>query len=87
MFGPGVVASHGNGAVLELDVPVVIGGMGIEPGDLLHGDLNGLLNIPLEIARDVVTRCSEVRAAEQEIFDLLDTQPLPVTELKARFTH
>ena len=87
VFGPGVVASHGNGAFLEVDVPVVIGGMGIEPGDLLHGDLNGLLSIPLEIARDVIARCSEVRTAEQEIFDLLDTEPLPVTELKTRFTH
>ena len=87
VFGPGTVASHGNGAVLEVDVPVVIGGLQVEPGDLLHGDLNGLLSIPAEATPDILAMCEEVRRAEQSIFELLALEPLPVSELKTRFTH
>mgnify|MGYP001238137720 FL=1 len=87
LFGPGVISSHGNGAILEIDVPVMIGGMSIEPGDLVHGDLNGLISVPIGMAQEAVALCAQVRADEQEIFDLMDTEPLPVAELKTRFTH
>ena len=36
----------------------------VHPGDLLHGDRNGVTTIPLEIASAVAHACPEFMAAE-----------------------
>lgn len=53
-FGPGVVASHGNPRLLDVGVPVQIDGVTVRPGDLLHGDANGLTTFPAELAAQVL---------------------------------
>ena len=45
-FCPGFVVSHGRAVILDFGVPVTIAGLMIAPGDLLHGDVNGLLTVP-----------------------------------------
>lgn len=56
LFAASVSVGHGNVRYVALDVPVRIGGLVIEPGDLLHMDEHGALIIPagidlLELAR------------------------------------
>ena len=53
--------------MLELQTPVQVGGISVSPGQLLHGDANGVTTIPLEIAADVADACREFAAAEQVI--------------------
>mgnify|MGYP002148235675 CR=1 FL=1 len=36
-----------------------IGGLSVNPGDLLHGDRNGVTTIPLEVASEVVDLVAE----------------------------
>ena len=43
----------------------------IHPGDLLHGDRNGVTTIPNEIAGAVAHACSEFMAAEAVVLDYL----------------
>ncbi|MBD15340.1 MAG: hypothetical protein CMJ72_09270 [Planctomycetaceae bacterium] len=38
-------------------------------GDLLHGDCNGVTNIPLEIANEVADVADEFIAAEQQVIE------------------
>ena len=45
-FCPGFVVSHGKPFICEISVPVTLEGMTVHPGDLLHGDVNGVLVIP-----------------------------------------
>jgi regulator of RNase E activity RraA len=45
---------------------VTIDGMEVHPGDLLHGDENGITVIPAEIADQVAAKANEHRAMEQE---------------------
>jgi 4-hydroxy-4-methyl-2-oxoglutarate aldolase len=52
-------------------VPVQVGGVTIHPGDLLHGDRNGVTIIPLEIASEVAHACAEFMAAEAVIMNYL----------------
>ena len=52
-------------------MPVVVGGITVYQGDLLHGDLNGVTTIPHEVAGQVADGCREFAAAEQIIFDYL----------------
>ena len=42
-FCPGFVVSHGNPIILRVNVPVTLDGLAVQPGDLLHGDVNGVL--------------------------------------------
>ena len=45
--------------------------MTVYPGDLLHGDLNGVTTIPQEIASEVPEACKEFMAAEDIVFSYL----------------
>jgi 4-hydroxy-4-methyl-2-oxoglutarate aldolase len=87
VFGAGSVSAHGNGAVIDVDVPIVIGGLRVRPGDLVHGDANGVIVVPLEIAADVAAEAARVWAVEQELFDLVADPNVALDVVKARFTH
>lgn len=87
IFGAGSVASHGNGAVIDVGVPVTVGGLRVRPGDLIHGDANGIVNIPFSIARQVAEAAEHVWEIEQEVFDLIADPAVPLDEVKRRFTH
>jgi regulator of RNase E activity RraA len=68
-FTDGTICSHGYCHTLQLHVPIVVGGVAIEPGDLLHGDRNGVTTIPLEIASEVPQVSKELMDAEQVVLD------------------
>ena len=70
LFARGAVASHGNFHIVSVGEPATVCGLRVEPGDLLHGDANGLLRVPqegrdrlVELAGEVVAREDGVRAA------------------------
>ncbi|KXG87335.1 RraA family protein [Agrobacterium bohemicum] len=48
----------------EVNVPIAINGMVIEPGDLICGDADGLLSVPLASAETVFEAASKKHAAE-----------------------
>ena len=63
-FAAGLVPSHGTTRFLEVNVPVTLDGVHIQPGDLIHGDINGVTTIPAEIAGQVVEAAQRVRERE-----------------------
>ncbi len=87
LFAAGPVVSHGHGVILDLDVTVTVGGLTVQSGDLLHGDANGLLEIPREIAEAVPQQAEATRRAEAEYFDFLNSDAFSHEELKRRLTH
>ena len=68
-FSNGAICSHGYAHFVDVGAPVRIGGVAIAPGDLLHGDCNGVTTIPIEIASDVAHACADYCAAEQVVLD------------------
>jgi 4-hydroxy-4-methyl-2-oxoglutarate aldolase len=89
-FCPGFVVSHGNPVICEINVPVTLSGLTIRPGDLLHGDVNGLLAVPDAVAGLVAEEAMLVRAAEKVILDLARAPGFTVARLREaveRFTH
>lgn len=70
-FTNGTICAHGYCHMLSLNVPVTVGGMVIYPGTLLHGDLNGICSIPVEIASEVPGVCQEITDAESIILNYL----------------
>ena len=87
-FAAGVVPSHGNPRLLEVNVPVTLDGVPIEPGDLIHGDINGVTTIPLSIAGQVTEAALRIRTAEAEVLDYIKGPDFSVDGyLKLRFKH
>ena len=70
-FTGGTICAHGYCHIISLNIPVHVGGLTVYPGDLLHGDCNGVTNIPLEIATEVALLCEEFVAAEEVILGYL----------------
>ena len=71
MFAPGEVVSHGAPSLVEVGMTVSICGLRVRPGDLLHGDANGLVTIPHAIAGSLAASSREVWQKESEIIDSL----------------
>jgi regulator of RNase E activity RraA len=65
--GPG----PGGGFVdlLEVGEPVVVGGVRVETGDLIHADQHGVLKVPLGLAAALVPAIREVIAVERRVID------------------
>ena len=70
-FTNGTICSHGYCQVVHLDVPVRVGGVTLHPGDLLHGDRNGVTTIPTDLAWAIADACPELMAAESVVLDYL----------------
>ena len=71
VFTNGAICAHGYCHIPSIQVPVEVGGITIRPGDLLHGDCNGVTTIPLEIAADVAEACGPFMRAETVVFEYL----------------
>ena len=70
-FTSGTICSHGYTQIVELEVPVRVGGVWINPGDLLHGDRNGVTTIPHELAALVAEGCPGFMDAEAVVLNYL----------------
>ncbi len=66
VFAKGAVVAAGSPCLFEIGVAVSICGLTICPGDLLHGDEDGLQTIPLSIADKVAEQARKVQEFESE---------------------
>ncbi len=84
VFSAGVVVSHGIPLFVEVGVTVEICGLTIKPGDLLHGDENGLLAIPPEIADQVPAAADAVVQREEGTIGYVRSEEFTVEGLRRR---
>jgi 4-hydroxy-4-methyl-2-oxoglutarate aldolase len=71
VFTNGTICAHGYCHILDVHVPVHVGGLVIYPDDLLHGDLNGVTTIHKDIAVELADIGDEFVAAEGVILEAL----------------
>jgi len=69
VFTGSTICAHAYCHILHLGLPVRVGGLVVNQGDLLHGDANGVTNVPLEIAAAVADVAGEFVAAERIVLD------------------
>jgi regulator of RNase E activity RraA len=53
----------------EINHPISCGGIVVNPGDLIVGDLNGVVVVPREIAADLLDRLTAQRRSESDYMD------------------
>ena len=66
-----IIVSHGYCRFPDVNVDVTVGGLQVKPGDLLHADANGIVNIPHTIAGAVADLCDPYIQAEEIILQYL----------------
>ena len=69
VFTGSTICSHAYCHLLHIGLPVHVGGLVVHQGDLLHGDANGVTNIPLDIASAVADIGDEFVASERIVLD------------------
>lgn len=67
-------------------VPVSIGGVRVEPGDLVLGDADGVVVIPASRSTEVLDRARTIRDAEERIRDAV-AGGLPLVEARAQLGY
>jgi 4-hydroxy-4-methyl-2-oxoglutarate aldolase len=72
-FTDGAHCSHSWSHIVSIHDSVRVGGLEVRPGDLLHADANGVLNVPIEIASEVAGAAAEFVAAEAVVIDFART--------------
>lgn len=60
--------SLGRCLITHYQIPIRIGDTDIKPGDVVLGDIDGVLVVPRAIAYDVLLRAEEIKRNEKEIF-------------------
>jgi len=72
VFTGSTICSHACCHILHIGLPIRVGGLTVDPGDLLHGDANGVTNIPIAIAREVADISQEFVDAEKIVLDYVN---------------
>src|SRR3989442_8553319 len=80
-----VSVSHANVPLVDLGIPVKVGGVWINPGDLLHGDQHGVVVIPHDIAERIPEAAERVAADEQRIIQACRAEGVTLERLKAAY--
>ncbi len=78
-----LVVSHGNFEILHVGEPVEIGGQIINTGDILHGDVNGIVVVPPETVPGLPEEVSKVRQREKRLIDFIKSDGFTLDDVQA----
>jgi regulator of RNase E activity RraA len=84
-FARGTVASHAHFRIVRANVPVQILGVPIHPGELLHGDENGLTTVPDVTQAELEAAVDAVRERERRLMDYIRGPEFTLAGLRGRF--
>jgi 4-hydroxy-4-methyl-2-oxoglutarate aldolase len=83
MFAGNISVSHAYAHVFEFGGTVQVGQLKIHPGDLLQGDLHGVLQVPTRIAERVVQAAKEIAANRERLVQLCQSEGFSQEALRA----
>ena len=68
-FAGAVIVSHAYVHIVEMGTPVFVGGLTVQPGDLMFGDMHGVILIPAEISMKVADAADEIARGERPLIE------------------
>ncbi|HCE75101.1 MAG TPA: hypothetical protein DEP04_00605 [Dehalococcoidia bacterium] len=74
MFSVGLVPAHGNFGLDETNVPVEVGGVLVNVGDVVHADMNGVVVFPIGLVDHVIGEAENVTARESEMMEWVNSE-------------
>ncbi len=82
LFTGSISVSHAYVHVIEFGAPVLIDGLAVNSGDLLHGDQHGVQNIPLAIAPEIPAAAGRLQTLEHELIALCQSPGFSLAKLR-----
>jgi len=67
LFSGSISVSHGYIHIVEAGGVVEVGGLRVAPGDLIHGDVHGVVRVPLDIANEIPAVAGRIREQEGRV--------------------
>jgi regulator of RNase E activity RraA len=86
-FARGAVASHANFRIAQVGVPVQVMGLVVRPGDLLHGDENGLALVPRERREELAEMVKRIRDREGELLEFVRGKNFDLSGVEKRIVE
>jgi 4-hydroxy-4-methyl-2-oxoglutarate aldolase len=68
-FANAVLVSHAYVRLVEINVPVKVGGLIVRPGDVIHADQHGAQVVPKDLVPRIPEAVADVAARERRIID------------------
>ncbi|MDB6122801.1 MAG: putative transferase protein [Pedosphaera sp.] len=81
-FAESVGVSHAYSHIVEIGGDVVVGGLKIKSGDLLHGDRHGIISVPQEIAGQVPSVAAGLQEQERKLIALCRSPDFTLEKLR-----
>lgn len=81
LFSASVSVSHAYIHIVEAGGVVEVGGLRISPGDLVHGDLHGVVRVPLNIAAEIPAVSHNIKEQERRVIKYCHSPEFDVERL------
>lgn len=81
LFAGSVAVSHAYAHIFDIGVPVILDGMEVQSGSLLHGDQHGVVTIPTQIAAEVPAVAAKLQRFEREIIEFCRSSDFSIAGL------
>jgi 4-hydroxy-4-methyl-2-oxoglutarate aldolase len=83
LFSGNIAVSHAYAHIFDVGAKIVVGGMEVLPGDLLHGDQHGVVTIPAGIASELPKVAAELQIKEEKVIEFCRSGEFSVEKLSA----
>ena len=83
LFARNAAVSHAYAHMIEFGGSVEVGGLTVQPGDLVFGDCHGVLTIPREIAGKLPAVAAQLLAKERQVIALCRSSDFSLAGLRA----
>jgi regulator of RNase E activity RraA len=77
------VVSHGNFEILDVGVPVEIDGQVVNTGDILHGDINGIVIVPNDVLDGLEDAIKVIRDRESRFINFIKGETFTLEAARA----
>ncbi|MEZ5344936.1 MAG: RraA family protein [Pyrinomonadaceae bacterium] len=83
-FAAGLSASHVYCRIADVGMPVQVHGMTVQQGDIIHGDINGVVNVPKGHDDQMRENIAKVRKSEQDLMARVREGGFTLDDLRER---
>jgi regulator of RNase E activity RraA len=83
LFAGCISVSHAYAHIFDFGGVVEVGGLRIQPGDLIHGDRHGVQTVPQEIADKIPAAAKQILQKEQALIALCHSPNFTIDKLRA----
>ena len=80
-----ISVSHAYVHLVDFGLPIKVGGLWVNPGDLVHADQHGVVTIPPDVAPRFPEAVAKIEATERRISSLCQSRELSAERLKALY--